>query len=129
MPSKKAATKKKAGSLRKGISIDEPLYRAALLKAKSESRSFSFIVRRAIERDLAEKNVTANSPQTLDPSDDLIDITEAGRILRVSVWTMRRRARKAGDPVRLAKSRIGKQKPMHFHRSRIEMIDRGGAAA
>jgi hypothetical protein len=87
------------------------------------------VVCRAIARDLDSKSVTAATPLTLDPeSSDLIDTAETARLLRISIWTLRRRARKKNDPVRLAKSRLGKQKPMQFHRSKIEMIERGVAA-
>lgn len=123
MPNK-TRRKKASGKLSKGLSIDQDLFDAVTEVAQRESRSFAYIVCRAVKRDLHGHKVTANTPQLVGQTDELMDIREAGRMLRLSVWTMRRRSRKAGDPIRLAKSRVGKQKPMQFIRSRIEQLER-----
>lgn len=128
MSSKNPEKKRKTAKLSKGLSIDRKLHSAIMAVAKKESRSFSFIVRRAIERDLHGHLVTADSPQYVGQTDELIDIHEVCRRLKISIWTARRRSRRRGDPLRLAKSRIGKQKPMHFSRSQIEQLSRGLAA-
>ena len=95
--------------------------------AQRESRSFSFVVCRAIQRDLRHPTVTSDSPDSLaSPDDELLCIREVARRLKLSVWTVRRRSRTPGDPLRLARSRVGKQKPMHFLRSRIERFEREG---
>ena len=122
-------TSPKTPKLTKGLSIDEPLYKAAVERARQENRSFAFIVCRAIERDLIAKKVTKDTPQTVNGTDELMPISEVCTKLNISVWTARRRAGKKGDPLRLARSRIGKQKPMHFLRSRIEQMERELSAA
>ena len=58
---------------------------------------------------------------------ELIAVDEVARMLKVSVHTVRRRARTAGDPLFRARSRVGCQKPMHFRRSAIVAIERGRA--
>ena len=114
----------------KGLSIDSKLSDAVEKTATREKRSFAFIVCRAIERDLKFKTVTRETPESVDPKDDLMPIEEVCKVLKISVWTARRRAGKTGDPLRAARSRVGKQKPMHFHRSVIEKMERElGAAA
>lgn len=124
MPSKTILQNRKVSPLTKGISIDEPLYRAALARAKEQDISFSHLVRRAIQRDLNDPKVTRLTPQALDQRDELMDISEVCRRLNLSVWTVRRRSRDPHDPLRRAKSKIGKQKPMQFVRSRIEQLER-----
>lgn len=123
MPAKSSKKLKRKASITKGISFDEPLYRATLHQAQIESRSFAFIVRRAIQRDL-DAAKTARDIVAPQSQDELMDIHEVGQKLRLSVWTVRRRARKRGDPLRAAKSRLGKQKPMQFIRSKIEDLER-----
>lgn len=122
-------TPPKAPKLTKGLSIDEPLYRAALKRAREEDRSFAFIVCRAIERDLKVKKVSKDTPETVDEVDELMPISAVCSKLKISIWTARRRAGQKGDPLRLARSRVGKQKPMHFLRSRIEQMERELSAA
>ena len=60
---------------------------------------------------------------------ELIPIREAAARLHCSVWTIRRRVNTPGDPLRAARSRIGKQKPMHFLRSKLTLIEREASAA
>jgi hypothetical protein len=59
---------------------------------------------------------------------DLIDIFETAQLLKLSVSRVRVRSRKKGDPIAQARSRVGKQKPMHFSRSKIAQIERSRAA-
>ena len=126
---KPTKTARKAPKLTKGLSIDDDLFRAAVTQAKKENRSFAFIVCRAIERDLLLKRVTKDTSTALDHGDELMPISDVCTKLKISVWTARRRAGQKGDPLRLARSRVGKQKPMHFLRSRIEQMERELSAA
>lgn len=121
MPATKDAD---TGMLTKGISIDGPLFTAAAKQAKAEGLNLSAFIRRAIQRDLQTKEVTQHTPQALGAPSDLMEITEVCERLKLSVWTVRKLTRRRGHPLRLAKSKIGKQKPMHFVRSKIEEIER-----
>lgn len=101
--------------------------------ARAEAITFDSFVCRAIERDLLERRLqpVADSRTFLTPAaaafeDEIIPITEVARRLRISVFTVRRRAGRRGDPLRLARSRIGKQRPMHFRLSKIREMERGG---
>jgi predicted CopG family antitoxin len=121
------STKKKPGNiLVKGLSIDEDLYNRALAKAHAESRSFSYVVRRAIERDLT-------SPEVLDaalviershPESDTISTEQVAEMLNLSVSMIRKRQRNPKDPLRRARSRLGKKKPMQFSLSKILQLQR-----
>lgn len=124
MPKKQSGKPLNQGKLTKGLSIDEPLYRAVLHQAQVEARSFSFIVCRAIQRDLQTPAMPHLQVMPQAVPDELMSAAEVGRKLRISIWTVRRRARTPGDPLRLAKSRLGKIKPMQFHRSKIEELER-----
>lgn len=124
----------KNGKLVKGLSIDSALYEQALTCAQRESRSFSFVVCRALERDIeaasAGGGVQPAAPVVaITDGDDLIDTREVAKILRVSVFTVRRRAATKGDPLRKARSRLGKQRPMQFHLSKIRELERERASA
>lgn len=113
----------------KGLSIDDSLYQAAKCQAQAEGRSFASFVRRAIEHELKHRTLTKDMRPALTGGDELMPISEVCERLKISVWTVRRHAGSKGHPLRLARSRIGKQKPMHFLRSRIEQIERELAAA
>ena len=73
-----------AGKLAKGLSIDEALFKKVKAVASMEQRSFAFIVRRAIERDLANPSVTGESIQHPEQGSELIDITEVAKRLKLS---------------------------------------------
>lgn len=110
--------------VRRRIYLPLPLYDAAMRRAKQDHISFSALAARAIERDLAGDSPLVPIPSLLDGSGGLIDTGEAARRMHLSVWTVRRRARTAGDPIRAARSRVGCQKPMHFHAEKIAGIER-----
>lgn len=113
----------------KGLSIDDALYQAATRQAHAEGRSFASFVRRAIEHELAHQTLSKPTGASPAAGDELMPISEVCERLKVSVWTVRRHAGRKGDPLRLARSRVGKQKPMHFLRSRIEQMERELSAA
>ncbi|EIQ00888.1 hypothetical protein OpiT1DRAFT_05450 [Opitutaceae bacterium TAV1] len=55
---------------------------------------------------------------------DLISIYDVAARLKLSIHTVRDRVRKKGDPLRVARSRVGKQRPMQFRLSKIEELER-----
>lgn len=114
---------KKAEKVVKGLSISPDLLRRALNQAQLESRSFSFIVSRSIERDLARAKDEPLPPLPSTHS-ELMDIKEVAARLKLSVRSVRRRLKTPGHPLRKARSRIGKLCPIQFVRSAVEQIER-----
>ena len=55
---------------------------------------------------------------------ELIDAKVVGRMLNLSPLTVVRRSNRPGDPLRRARARIGKQRPVQFWRSAIEEMKR-----
>lgn len=108
--------------VRREVELPASLVRIVDGMAQRDSMSFADMVRRALEREVGI-SVCVDTPT--GSQGDLISIAEVCQKLKISVWTARRRAGKKGHPLRLARSRIGKQKPMHFLRSRIEQMERG----
>jgi hypothetical protein len=102
----------------KGFQLPASLYEKTLAIAKSENRSFSYIVRRAMQREI---EAAGDGEKTLPEFDDaLIPIGEVAQMLKLSISRVRTRSRKKGDPIRAARSKVAKLKPMHFHRHLIE---------
>jgi hypothetical protein len=107
-------------SVVKGLSLPQDLLDKVLAKAKAEERSFSFIVRRAIKRDLDHEILQPNP----EGASDLLSVFDLARLLRCSARTIRRRASTPGDAIFRARSRINQSRPMLFCRSKIEELDR-----
>jgi hypothetical protein len=110
------------------VRLPPGIYDAVTAEAKRHGLAFDDIVIKAIERDLATDRARETPPSVMAGAESLIDTEEVARRLKLSVLTVRRRARTPGDPLRRARSRIGPQKPMHFHADRIVMIEREGFA-
>lgn len=110
----------KTSYITKGLSIDQPLLDKVLAKAEKEDRTFSYICRQAIRRDL-EGDLVAPNPA---PDDELISTQQLATRLKCSVSTILRRARTPGDVLFRAKSKVGNQRPQQFRRSKIEEIER-----
>lgn len=112
----------------KHVKLHRALLAIAAEAAKQQSVSLSSLVARAIKRDLA--GMPPPSPSFASPGDYgvIIPISEVARRLCLSVATVRRRARTEGDPIRAARSRLGKQRPMHFRADKIEGMERVGYA-
>ena len=100
-----------------------------LKQAKAEGRSFSFIVSRAIERDLESRTVQADPPLPPPGKTDTIYTKEVAQLLDVSERTVLRRASLPGDPLHAARARLGKQKPLAFSLAKIRALQRGLVAA
>lgn len=107
----------------KYVSLPIDLIAAATKRARAEGITFDEFVARAIARELG-----ASAPPAEVPS-ELVPIREAADLLCCSVWTIRRRVNTPGDPLRAARTRMGKQKPMHFLRSQLTLIEREASAA
>ncbi len=106
----------------KFVSLPVELISAATKRARAEGLTFDEFVSRAITRELS------GSAPPVEPG-ELISIREAAALLCCSVWTIRRRVNTPGDPLRAARTRMGKQKPMHFLRSQLTLIEREASAA
>jgi DNA invertase Pin-like site-specific DNA recombinase len=101
-----------------GLSIPQDLLEKTLARAKAEDRSFSYIVVRAIKRDLAENRVQPNE------TGDLVTAKELANSLHCSVDTVKRRSRNSEDPLFIAKSRIGGKGQTLFRVSKLNSLDR-----
>lgn len=112
----------------KGLSVTAQLFNKAQAQAKAEGRSFSFIVCRAIERDLASRSVKADQPLPTPIVEDTIYTKEVADLLDLSERTVVRRAGTAGDPLHSART-LGKRKPFAFSAARIQSLQRGLVAA
>lgn len=113
----------------KGLSITEKQFTAAMNRAKAEGRSFSFIVCRALERDLVSRTVKADPALPAPGPDDTVYTKDVAARLDISPRTVIRRATTPGDPLHSARSKLGKQKPFAFSASKIVALQRGLVAA
>lgn len=104
----------------KGFSLPEELFEKISAQAKHQKRSFSAFVRIAIERELDAPECKKEAHPEVQ--DEIIPITQVATMLRLSVSRVRVRSRKKGDPIRAARCLLAKQKPMHFHRSKIDEL-------
>ena len=64
----------------------------------------------------------------VDQTSAVIETHDVAALLGLSQLTVQRRARKVGDPIRLARCRNGRKRPIQFERSKIESLLRSTAS-
>lgn len=111
----------KIGYSTKGLSIETDLLEKVLARAKAEDRSFSFIVRRAIKREMAEELLSVKDGPD---SRELITAKQLATRLNCTVKNVLLRSRKPGDPLRAARSKIAGGHEVMFRVSKLNAIDR-----
>lgn len=109
----------------KGLSITEKQFRLVNKQAEAEGRSFSFVVCRAIERDLINRTVRPDPVLPAPGPDDTVYTKDVAARLDISPRTVIRRATTPGDPLHTARAKLGKQKPFAFSASKIVALQRG----
>lgn len=71
-----------------------------------------------------EPDHTVWNTQSEDTFHPLISINEVAQRLRLSISMIRKRQRNPMDPLRRARSRLGKKRPMQFDRAKIVALER-----